>query len=248
MRIRPLMYVGSLSSEGLEVLLGEVLDNAVDEALAGHCKSVRTTLFPDGSVAVEDDGRGIPVSLHSTGIPALEVIFTKLGACICGCKEPPAHRHGGWGVGVAVVNALSEWLVVETTREGQRYRMRFERGVTVGGLERVGPAAVPGTCVHFRPAPTIFEPTAELRPSRIAERLGEIAALVPELSAELVDQSQAKRSFRCPGGLADLVAASSETPLLAAPIVAGARERRPEGGVVEVRLALQVDACERDVV
>src|SRR5688572_12669910 len=127
-RVRPAMYVGDTDVRGLHHLIWEVVDNSVDEALAGFATSVLVAIREDGSVRIEDDGRGIPVGLHPTeGRPAVEVVLTKLHAG--GKFEKDSYKVSGGlhGVGVSCVNALSEWLVVEVHKEGKVYRMRFER-------------------------------------------------------------------------------------------------------------------------
>jgi DNA gyrase/topoisomerase IV subunit B len=190
-RVRPKMYIGSVGSDGLHVLLSTVLDNAVDEAMQGHCRRARVTLFGDGSISIEDDGRGIPVELHrSSGCSALEVVFTKLGACGCGCGELPGHRGLRSGIGLAVVNALSEFLVVETTRDGRRYRASFERGTMLGDLARLGRTTIQGTLVRFLPDRAIFPSEARLDRVRLEKELRDHAALVPGLSLELRDERE----------------------------------------------------------
>ncbi|MGE0709658.1 MAG: ATP-binding protein [Planctomycetota bacterium] len=251
-RRRPVMYVGSLCSRGLHELLTILLDNSIDEARAGHARRLTLTLGADGSVRAEDDGRGIPVTLHERADqPTLELVFTMLGACYCGCENSPGHRRSLYGLGMAVVNALSEWLVVETNREGMTYRLRFERGELVGQLECLGSSQAQGTSIHFLPDRSIFRPDARLDRARLFGEVEGLAALVPGFTFGLVDEREPNRLSRelcCPRGLADLVQSLAEQPRLALPIVVGpTRAAWPDDDAqAELRLALQADDCERE--
>jgi len=138
------------------------------------------------------------------GLTDLEIIFSKLGACYCGCGGRAGHRRSLLGVGVAVVNALSDSLVVETTRAGRRYRMRYERGAAIGGLECTGAARFSGTLIRFVPDGSIFERSAELNRTRVIEQLHATAALVPGLSIHFADRrhpASFSTTFHCPSGL-----------------------------------------------
>src|SRR5499425_839132 len=159
-RKRPAMYIGSTGPQGLHHLVYEVVDNSIDEALAGYCDQVNVTLHIDGSVTVIDNGRGIPVDQHASGKSAAEVVLTVLHAG--GKFDNDTYKVSGGlhGVGVSVVNALSEFLDLEIWRDGLVYEMRFERGKTVGAFRQTGTTKRRGTKVHFRPDPTIFEETA----------------------------------------------------------------------------------------
>src|SRR6187402_2645238 len=151
-RLRPGMYIGSTGILGLHHLIKEVVDNAVDEALAGYNDSVDVTIHPDNSVTVRDRGRGIPVDvIPEQGISALEVVLTKLHAGGKFGGDGYKVSGGLHGVGVSVVNALSEWLVAEVYRDGMLYRQEFARGVAQGDVEVVGKSKETGTTISFLP-------------------------------------------------------------------------------------------------
>ena len=245
-RLRPAMYVGSVARAGLHQLLTILLDNVMDEALEGYGQHLAITLDANGAVLAEDDGRGVPVVRHpESGKTTLELVFTTLAACYCGCEGGAGHRRSLFGVGVSVINALSAWLSVETSREGKLYRMRFERGKAVSELECLGVSKAPGTRIHFLPDRSIFDADAEFDRGRLLEEFNGLAALAPGFVFELIDQrlsSVFAQKFHCPRGLGDLVQGLAEVPRLALPIVGSASEDWPEDDArAELRLAIQAD-------
>jgi DNA gyrase subunit B len=157
-RKTPSMYIGNVEAEGLHHLVYEVVDNSVDEALAGHCDLVKVSIDSDNGVTVDDNGRGIPVGIHKTEkIPAVEVVMTKLHAG--GKFDHDSYKVSGGlhGVGVSVVNALSSFLEVEIRSGGKVYSQSYERGKRKTALEVIGKTKRTGTKIHFRPDPEIFK-------------------------------------------------------------------------------------------
>jgi DNA gyrase subunit B len=207
-RKRPSMYIGSTGPKGLHHLVYEVVDNAVDEALAGYCTRIDITLTADGGVRVVDDGRGIPVDEHPVEHrPALEVVMTTLHAGGKFGGDSYAVSGGLHGVGVSVVNALSKRLDVEVVRDGWRHRQSYERGLPTGPMERVGKAKGHGSTVAFWPDPDIFEDT-ELRFETLANRMREMAFLNAGLRISLTDERGEPKSevYEFAGGIRDFVA------------------------------------------
>ena len=219
-RKRPGMYIGSTSSRGLHHLVYEIVDNAVDEALAGFCKKIEVMINPDNSITVTDDGRGIPVGInHKAGIPAVEVVFTILHAG--GKFGGGGYKVSGGlhGVGASVVNALSEWLEVQICREGKVYKQRYERGHVMYPLKEIGscPLEQTGTRVDFLPDKEIFEDTV-FDFETLKVRFREMAFLTRGLFISLTDlreEKQVKRDFHYEGGIKEFVSYlnRSKTPL-----------------------------------
>jgi DNA gyrase subunit B len=207
-RKRPAMYIGSTGPQGLHHLVWEIVDNAVDEALAGFCNKIIVRILEDGSCEVEDNGRGIPIDIHpETGTSALEVVFTKLHAG--GKFEKGVYKVSGGlhGVGASVVNALSEELEVWVKRDGKLAYQKFRRGkpVTPTKIKQEGGVEETGTRVKFRPDPEIFE-TTEFSYDIIKERLKEISYIIPGLKIILQDKRTGqKESFFSSEGLTGLV-------------------------------------------
>ena len=209
-RKRPGMYIGSTSSRGLHHLVYEIVDNAVDEALAGYCTEIQVTINPDNSITVVDNGRGIPVGInHKAGIPAVEVVFTILHAG--GKFGGGGYKVSGGlhGVGASVVNALSEWLEVTIYREGREYKQRYERGHTMYPLKEVGTCASDqtGTTVTFLPDKEIFEETV-YDYDILKQRLREMAFLTKGLKIVLRDtreDSKKENTFHYEGGIREFV-------------------------------------------
>ncbi len=191
-RQRPGMYIGPTDERGLHHCVFEVLDNSIDEHLAGFCTKIDVTLHLDGSCTLRDNGRGIPVEMHQKfGIPVIELVLTNLHAG--GKFGQGAYKYSGGlhGVGAKCVNALSDWFKVEVSRDGNLYHMAFERGVTTQKLEIIGTqrdAKATGTQITFLPDPTIFTVTTEFKFERLAARLRELAFLNPGLVINLGDE------------------------------------------------------------
>ena len=209
-RKRPGMYIGSTSSRGLHHLVYEIVDNAVDEALAGFCTEIHVIINPDNSITVTDNGRGIPVGInHKAGIPAVEVVFTILHAG--GKFGGGGYKVSGGlhGVGASVVNALSEWLEVTICREGKKYQQRYERGHTMYPLKEVGvcEAEETGTKVTFLPDKEIFEETV-YDYDILKQRLREMAFLTKGLRIVLKDtreDMEKEKVFHYEGGIREFV-------------------------------------------
>ncbi len=204
-RKRPGMYIGSTSAKGLHHLVYEVVDNSIDEALAGFCNRVEVKIHKDNSITVIDNGRGIPVDMHETGKPAVEVVLTILHAGGKFGGEGYKVSGGLHGVGVSVVNALSEWMEVEVKRNGKIHFIRFERGNTVQSLKVVGETEETGTKVSFKPDKEIFEET-EYSFDTLKTRLRELAFLNRTLTIVLEDErTEEKKEFYYEGGITSFV-------------------------------------------
>jgi DNA gyrase subunit B len=205
-RKRPAMYIGDTGSRGLHHCVFEVVDNSVDEALAGFCRQIQVVMNSDGSVTVVDDGRGIPVDMHATEKkPAVEVVLTMLHAG--GKFDHDSYKVSGGlhGVGVSVVNALSEWLEVEVRRDGNIYHQRYERGVTATKLETIGKTKNSGTKVTFYPDHQIF-PVLEFSWDILANRLRELAFLNKGIEIKLRQEEPSREEvFRYKGGIVEFV-------------------------------------------
>ncbi|MBC7083224.1 MAG: DNA topoisomerase (ATP-hydrolyzing) subunit B [Firmicutes bacterium] len=205
-RKRPSMYIGSTGVRGLHQLAYEVVDNSIDEALAGYCDAIDVTIRKDGSLRVADNGRGIPVDIHpKMGRPAVEVVLTVLHAG--GKFGGGAYRVSGGlhGVGVSVVNALSEWLEVEVRSGGKVYRQRYQRGKPVTDLEVKGACETTGTTITFMPDRKIFE-TTEFSFDTLAHRLRELAFLSRGVGITLTDEREGKNvEFQYEGGIVSFV-------------------------------------------
>jgi DNA gyrase subunit B len=209
-RLRPGMYIGSTGSRGLHHLVWEVVDNAVDEALAGRNDVVEITIHPDNSVTGRDAGAGIPVDIiEDQGLPALTVVLTKLHAGGKFGGEGYKVSGGLHGVGISVVNALSEWFVAEVKRDGKVYRQEFARGEPTGDMQTVGvaPKKESGTTISFLPDPEIFEET-EFDAATLSQRLRETAFLTRGLRIVLSDERAGgkREEFHYEGGIRDFVA------------------------------------------
>jgi len=207
-RKRPAMYIGSTGNMGLHHLVYEVVDNAIDEALAGHCQNIDVTIHEGNSVTIVDDGRGIPVKMHpEKKKPTVEVVLTELHAG--GKFENKAYKVSGGlhGVGVTVVNFLSEWLEIEIKRDGQIFTQRYEGGKPTGPLKVAGKSKKTGTTVTFKPDPAIFE-VSEFSFDTLSKRLRELSFLNAGIKITIVDErTEEKKSheFMYKGGIVSFV-------------------------------------------
>jgi DNA gyrase subunit B len=223
-RKRPSMYIGDTGQRGLHHLINEVVDNSIDEALAGYCDYVTVTINKDGSLTVEDNGRGIPVDIHEKeGIPAVELVLTKLHAGGKFDKDSYKVSGGLHGVGVSCVNALSTRFDVFIHRDKKIYTMGFELGKTVDQLSEIGETDRTGTIVTFTPDPEIFRQTVEFKYDIIADRMRQLAFLNPEITIEVIDHREEepiRELFHYEGGVMDFVRYLDEArePLMADPI------------------------------
>lgn len=239
-RLRPGMYIGDTTVRGLHHLVYEVVDNSIDEAMAGYCHNIHVTLHADGSVSVVDDGRGIPVDIHGdSGVSALEVVLTKVHAG--GKFDHDTYKVSGGlhGVGVTVVNALSEWLEAEVRRDGQVWRQEYRKGQREGPVSPHGPSKVTGTAIRFFPDAEIF-PKTEFDFDVLEKRLRELAFLNKEIRIRLTDERTDERrevEFFSSEGLSEFVAYLNRAQTtLHPPIVFFGRD---EERAVEVEVAMQ---------
>ena len=235
-RKRPAMYIGSTGAPGLHHLVYEVVDNSIDEALAGHCDRIEVTVHIDDSVTIVDNGRGIPVDQHDSGRSAAEVVMTVLHAG--GKFDNKSYKVSGGlhGVGVSVVNALSESLHLEICRDGHVYQQVYERGQPANGLERIGTTRRRGTKVKFKPDSRIFESTVYSFDT-LAHRLRELAFLNAGVTIVLDDERTAKnRTFNYEGGIRSFVEFinKNKTVVNAQPL-----HMQGERDGIEVEIALQ---------
>ena len=205
-RKRPAMYIGDVGKRGYHHLVSEVVDNSIDEALAGFCTSIIVTIKNDGFISIEDNGRGIPVEIHKTeGKPALEVVMTVLHAGGKFDKNTYKVSGGLHGVGVSVVNALSENLVAEVHRDGFHYKQEYKIGQPTTEVEKIGKSDKTGTIVSFKPDETVFSHKG-FEEEVIKGRLKELAYLNKNLSIRLVNEPEETETEYCfPGGLSDFV-------------------------------------------
>jgi DNA gyrase subunit B len=245
-RKRPAMYIGTTGPEGLHHLVYEVVDNSIDEALAGFCKEIEVSIHADGSVTVVDDGRGIPVEMHPTeGITAAEVVMTRLHAGGKFNEETYKVSGGLHGVGVSVVNALSEWLALEIKRDGKVWQQRYRRGVPDGALHEVGTTERNGTKVTFKPDPEIFAST-DFSFDVLSQRLRELSFLNAGVRIKITDERTANKAhdFCYEGGIVSFVEHlnKSKTPLHEPPIYVAGERKFPQGNrevPVSIEIAIQ---------
>jgi DNA gyrase subunit B len=244
-RKRPGMYIGNTAERGLHQLVYEAVDNAVDEALAGYARNVRVVLYKDGSCSVEDDGRGIPIDVHAEEkLPAVEVVMTILHAGAKFGKGGYKVSGGLHGVGISVVNALSEWMITQVKRDGFIWQMRFERGLTVQKLKKIGRTEGTGTLQWFKPDTEVFE-TTEFHWDILQKRLRELAFLNRGLSITLRDErgeAVRERAYQFDGGIVSFVEWLNEKKDPLHPIISTHAER--DG--VDVEVAIQYTGAYAD--
>ena len=206
-RERPGMYIGDTNETGLHHCVYEIVDNSIDEALAGYCKSIKVEIHADGSLSVEDDGRGIPVAMHpEEKVPTLELVLTNLHAG--GKFDKGAYQVSGGlnGVGAKCVNALSDSFIAEVSREGEVHQMKFSRGEVTQSIKVIGKTKRTGTKITFHPDPEIFVATQEFKYDTIVRRMRELAFLVPGITVEMKDQrSNRADKFEFKDGIAEYV-------------------------------------------
>ncbi|KAA0005435.1 MAG: DNA topoisomerase (ATP-hydrolyzing) subunit B [Thermoplasmata archaeon] len=233
----PAMYIGSTDERGLHHLVYEVVDNSIDEALAGYCTKIQVFLNRDGSITVIDDGRGIPTKMHKKyNKSGVELVMTTLHAG--GKFDNQAYKVSGGlhGVGVSVVNALSRWLEVKVRRDGKEYYQKYEHGKAIEPLKEIGLSDKNGTTIRFQPDPDIFE-TVDIKYEIIATRLKELAFLNAGLEIEITDERTGKHDvFKYDGGICEFVQYinRNKTPLHEKPIYF--KSKRED---VEVEIAIQ---------
>src|SRR6056297_1566865 len=240
-RKRPSMYIGDTGQRGLHHLINEVVDNSIDEALAGHCDWIKLIIHENGSITVSDNGRGIPVDEHpKLKMPAVEVVLTKLHAGGKFDKNTYKVSGGLHGVGVSCVNALSSHFYAEIHRDGKIYVMEFEHGATVQPLKEKGETDKTGTTITFTPDPEIFKQTREFKYDIIAERMRELAFLNPQITINLKDErdedGDLEDTFHYEGGVKDFVQYLDEErePMMEEPILI-----EGEVDMIPVELAIQ---------
>ncbi len=237
-RKRPGMYIGNTAERGLHQLVYEAVDNAVDEALAGYARNITVILYKDASCSVEDDGRGIPIDVHAgEKLPAVEVVMTMLHAGAKFGKGGYKVAGGLHGVGISVVNALSEAMTTRVRRDGKTWEMRFARGITTQKLKKIGPAEGTGTLQWFKPDPQIFE-VKEFHWDVLAKRMRELAFLNNRIAITLRDErgeQLRERTFKFDGGILSFVEWLNEKKDPLHPIISTHHER--DG--VDLEVAMQ---------
>ncbi len=240
-RQRPAMYIGDISERGLHHLINEVVDNSIDEALAGFCKNIIVTLHSDGACSVVDDGRGIPTGIHpEKNISTLELVMCTLHAG--GKFDNNTYKVSGGlhGVGVSCVNALSTKLIATVKREGKIFQQIYEKGIPATNVEIIGETNSTGTTIKFYPDPSIFQ-TVTFKFERVADRLRELAFLNPEVKIIIVDEREdIREEYQYKGGLKDFVSYidSTNTPITKQVYIYG----KNDNPNVEVEICFQYNA------
>jgi len=243
-RLRPAMYIGSTGAAGLHHCVYELVDNSIDEAMAGYCSEIVVTLHEDGCCSVEDNGRGIPVDIHEEQkISAAQLVLTTLHAGGKFDKDTYKVSGGLHGVGVSCVNALAEKLYLTIWREGRQHEQEYSRGIPVEPLKEVGETEKNGTCVRFFPDDTIFKETINFSRDVLAKRLQELAFLNPGVSIVLIDERvEHTQKFQYEGGINSFVQHLNQekNTLHSDPIYfSGSKESSDDSGSLEVEISLQ---------
>src|ERR1051325_8991478 len=230
-RKKPGMYIGGTDERALHHCVTEVLDNSVDEYLAGHCDRIDVTVHVDGSISIRDNGRGIPVDMHPEyKIPGVELVLTTLHSGGKYGQGGYTYSGGTHGVGAKCVNAVSEWFSVEVSREGQVHPMECERGKTTKKLEVIGKAKGTGTLITFKPDPEIFQETTDFKADRITQRLRELAFLNSGLEIGFLDERLAdarREAYYYKDGIEEFVKQLSKGKQALHPKVISFSGRRP---------------------
>jgi DNA gyrase subunit B len=256
-RKKPGMYIGGTDERALHHCVSEVLDNSVDEHLAGYCNRIEVAIHVDGSISIRDNGRGIPVDIHPQyKIPGVEMVLTTLHSGGKYGQGGYKFSGGTHGVGAKCVNAVSEWFEVEVSRDGQVYQMEFERGKTTKKLEVIGKAKGTGTLITFKPDPEIFRETTEFKSDRISQRLRELAFLNSGLEIVFTDERQAEaktETFYYKDGTEEFVKQlnKNKTPLHPKPIAfrKETKERNDDKDIeVHVEVVMQYNDSYNDQV
>ncbi|MCG6894872.1 MAG: DNA gyrase subunit B, partial [Desulfobacteraceae bacterium] len=253
-RKRPDMYIGDTNERGLHHCVFEIVDNSIDEALAGYCKTIKVSIHGDGSISVEDDGRGIPVDMHAKHkMPALELVMTNLHAGGKFGKGAYQVSGGLHGVGAKCVNAVSEWFEVEVSREGKVHHMAFSRGKTTEKMSIIGKTPKTGTKISWLPDPEIFLTVREFKYDLLAKRLRELAFLNPGISIVLDDQrNNRKESFLFKDGISEYVQFLNRGKSVVHPKPVAfsgdaiADESDPDGAKIVVDISLQYNDSYND--
>ena len=256
-RKKPGMYIGGTDERALHHCVSEVLDNSVDEHLAGHCHKIEVTLHMDGSISIRDNGRGIPVDINQdSGLPGVELVLTTLHSGGKYGQGGYKFSGGTHGVGAKCVNAVSEWFEVEVSRDGQVHHMEFERGKTIQKLHVIGKTRTTGTLITFKPDPEIFRETTEFKYEIISQRLRELAFLNSGLEIIFLDERQADAKperFYYKDGVEEFVKQlnKSKTPLHPKPIAFRKETKENNDGKdieVHVEVVLQYNDSYNDQV
>ncbi len=247
-RTRPGMYIGSTDSDGLHHLIYEIVDNSIDEALAGYCNEIHVYLHTDNSVTIHDNGRGIPVDIHSDNLSAVEIVMTKLHAGGKFAKDAYKISGGLHGVGCAVVNALSSWCTAKVHREGKTYKQSYEIGTPTSALEIIGESSLRGTEISFLPDASIFKDTQNFDFNTLSHRLRELAYLNKNISIHLIDERKEphkKTTYYSEIGIADFIKSLSKEkkPLIEAPITI-----KNEGDQSELEIALSYVSGQESII